>query len=98
MNFISFRKNCSFIVIYGINTNYLINSKNVKIILNLSKIGDLGDIKENTRTTTKKKCNAVKFNTTLRIVLIPARSDYESSNLTDILWWTEGKSYNIDTN
>ena len=52
-------------------------------------IGDLVDIKANTRTTKKKKCNTVKFNSTLRIVLIPARSDYESSNLTDALWWTE---------
>ena len=58
-------------------------------------IGDLVDIKANTRTTKKKKCNTVKFNSTLRIVLIPARSDYESSNLTDILWWTESTYFKI---
>ena len=32
----------------------------------------------------------VRFDSTLRVVLIPSRKDYDVSHLSEALWWNEG--------
>ena len=53
-----------------------------------------GNLTENIHRCMRKKL-CVRFDVTLRVVLIPARSDYECSNLIQDLWWHESKYFII---
>lgn len=56
---------------------------------NTKQWGTTGNLKENVSTRIKKKMG-VRFDSTLRVVLIPSRKDYDVSHLSDALWWNEG--------
>jgi hypothetical protein len=43
----------------------------------------------------KKK---VKFDTIIKIILIPNRKEYFNSSLNDLLWWNEEDYYNFKKN
>jgi hypothetical protein len=64
----------------------------IEYALSSKQWGTTGNLKENVSTRIKKKMG-IRFDVTLRVVLIPSRKDYDDSNLTQALWWNESMYY-----